>query len=136
ESLMMPTLRRNEGFLARTFRLSKETLPKWLLDREVEGEIHVATLLNGESPIGQIRARLVWDGPSIVLSGLDCRLDEMHAQGKLSLNLAKPSPAYNWAGTVENLVYRNGQLDVEGEIETSGIAENLLLNIRSRGTFE
>jgi hypothetical protein len=136
ESLMMPMLRRSEGFLARTFRLRKETLPKWLLEREVEGDIHVGSLLNGESPIGEIRARLVWDGPSVVLSGLDCRLDDMHAQGKLSLNLAKQSPSYSWSGSVENLEYRNGRLDLEGEIETSGIAENLLLNVRSQGTFE
>jgi hypothetical protein len=136
ESLMMPTLRRSEGFLARTFRLSKETLPKWLLEREVEGDIHVARLVNGESPIGEIRARLVWDGASIVLSGLDCRLADMHALGKLSLNLDKPSPAYHWTGTIENLEYRNGRLNLEGEIETNGIAENLLLNIRSQGTFE
>ncbi len=136
ESLMMPTLRRNEGFLARTFRLSKETLPKWLLDREVEGDIHVAKLVNGESPIGEIRARLVWDGANILLSGLDCRLDDMHAQGKLSLNLDKPSPVYSWTGAIENLEYRNGRLDLEGEIETSGTAQNLLLNIRSQGTFE
>jgi hypothetical protein len=136
ESLMLPTLRRSEGFLARTFRLSKETLPKWLLDRELEGDIHVVRLVNGESPIGEIRARLVWDGPAIVLSGLDCRLDDMHAQGKLTLNLDKPSPAYTWTGAIENLEYRNGQLDLEGEILTSGIAESLLLNVRSQGTFE
>ena len=136
ESLLMPTLRRNEGFLARTFRLSKETLPKWLLDREVEGEIHVTRLMNGESVIGELRARLVWDGPAILLSGLDCRLDDMHAQGKLSLNLDKSSPVYNWSGTMENIEYRNGRLDLDGDLETSGIAEKLLLNIRSQGTFE
>jgi AsmA protein len=136
ESLLMPTLRRTEGFLARTFRLRKEALPKWLLDREVEGEIHVAKLLNGELPIGEIRAHLAWDGPTILLSSLDCHLDDMHAQGKLSLDLAKSSPVYNWIGTLENLEYRNGRLDLDGELETSGIAQNLLLNIRSKGTFE
>ncbi len=136
ERLMMPTLRRNESFLARTFRLSKESLPKWLVDREVQGDIHVSRLLNGESPVGEIRARLMWDGASVVLSDLDCRLDDMHAEGNLSLNLEKPSPAYRWTGAIENLEYRNGRLDLEGEIETSGTAQNLLLNIRSHGTFE
>ena len=136
ESLMLPTLRRSEGFLARTFRLRKETLPKWLLDREVEGDIHVSRLLSGDSPIGEIRARLVWDGATILLSSLDCRLDEMHSLGKLSLDLAKPSPAYHWSGAIENLEYRNGRLDLDGELETSGIAESLLLNIRSQGAFE
>jgi hypothetical protein len=136
ETLMMPTLRRSEGFLARTFRLRTETLPKWLLDREVEGDIHVGKLWNGDAPIGQLRAHLVWDGATILLSNLDCRQDEMHAQGKLSLNLARSLPIYNWSGTLENLEYRNGRLDLDSELETSGIAESLLLNIRSQGTFE
>jgi hypothetical protein len=136
ENLMMPTLRRQESFLVRTFRLSKETLPKWLVDREVEGDIHVASLLNGETQVGEVRARLVWDGPAILLSGLDFRLDDMHAQGRLSLNLAKPSPAYSWTGAIENLEYRNGRLQLEGEIDTSGVAQNLLLNIHAEGTFE
>jgi hypothetical protein len=37
---------------------------------------------------------------------------------------------------IENMDYRNGQLDVDGELDTSGTAENLLLNLRSEGTFE
>jgi hypothetical protein len=136
ERLIMPSLRRNESFLARTFRLSKETLPKWLVDREVEGDVHISKLLNAESPIGDLRAHLIWDGPRIVLSDLICQMDEMHAQGKLTLNLAKRSPIYDWEGAIENFDYRNGRLNLDGEIETSGIAENLLLNIRSAGTFE
>ncbi len=136
ERILLPTLRRNEGFLARTFRLRKETLPKWLLDREVDGSILVNNLLNGDSPMGEFRAHLVWDGPSILLSNIDCRLGDMHATGKLALNVDQRVPAYHLAGNIENLDYRNGQLDIDGEVDTSGIAENLLLNIRSQGTFE
>jgi hypothetical protein len=132
----LPTLRRNEGFLARTFRLRKEALPKWLLDREVDGSILVNSLLNGDSPMGEFRAHLVWDGPSILLSNVDCRLGDMHATGKMTLNVDTRSPSYHLAGNIENLDYRNGQLDIDGELDTSGLAENLLLNIRSQGTFE
>jgi AsmA family len=134
ERLMLPTLRRSEGFLARTFR--KNTLPKWLQDREVDGAIQVDSLMNGDSPIGEFRAHLVWDGPSIQLSDVDCRLGDMRATGKIALNVDKRAPAYHLAGNIENLDYRNGQLDVDGELDTSGIAETLLLNIRSQGTFE
>ena len=136
ERLMLPTLRRHEGFLARTFRLRKETLPKWLEDREVEGTIHVISLLNDDSPIGELRARLSWDGPVIVLSNLDCRLGEMSATGKLSLNVGSATPKYQLIGSIENLDYRNGRLDLDGELETRGVAEELLLNLRSQGTFE
>ncbi len=134
EKLMLPALRRNEGFLARTFR--KDTLPKWLQDREVEGSLQVDRLMNGDSPMGEFRAHLVWDGPSILLSDVDCRLEDMHATGKIALSLDKRAPAYHLEGKIENLDYRNGHLDVEGELDTSGIAEALLLNIRSQGTFE
>jgi hypothetical protein len=136
EHLMLPTLRRNEGFLARTFRLRKEALPKWLQDREVEGSVQVNRLLNGEAQVGSLVARVVWDGPTILLSNVDCRMDEMHASGKMTVNLANALPSYVLSGRIENLDYRNGQLDIEGELETNGIGENLLLNIRSQGTFE
>ena len=134
EKLMLPTLRRNEGFLARTFR--KDTLPKWLQDREVEGAIQVDRLMNGDALMGEFRAHLVWDGPSILLSDVDCRLEDMRATGKIALNVNKRAPSYHLEGKIENLDYRNGRLDVEGELDTSGIAEALLLNIRSQGTFE
>jgi hypothetical protein len=136
ERLMLPTLRRNESFLARTFRLRKETLPPWLQEREVDGAIQVDRLLNGDSPLGAFRAHLVWDGPSLVLSNADCRLGDMHATGKIALSVDQRAPAYHLAGAIENLDYRNGQLDVDGELDTSGLAESLLLNIRSEGTFE
>jgi AsmA protein len=136
ERLMLPTLRRNEGFLARTFRLRRETLPVWLQEREVDGNIQVESLLNGDSPLGEFRAHLVWDGPSIVLSNADCRLGDMHATGKITLNVDQRTPTYHLAGAIENLDYRNGHLDVDGELDTSGIAESLILNIRSQGTFD
>lgn len=136
EQLMLPTLRRNEGFLARTFRLRKETLPQWLQDREVDGNVVVDSLLNGDAPLGEFHAHFVWDGPTILLSNIDCKLDDMHATGKMVLNVTKAAPSYRLTGRVENLDYRNGQLDLDGDLETSGVAENLLLNIRSQGTFE
>jgi AsmA family len=136
ERLMQPTLRRNEGFLARTFRIRKEALPKWLAERQVDGSIQVDSLLNGDSAVGEFRAHLLWDGATILLSNVDCRLDSMRATGKMSVNLSRTVPAYHLTGAVENLDYRNGQLDIEGELETSGTARDLLLNLRSKGTFE
>ncbi len=136
ERLLLPTLRREEGFLARTFRLRSAPLPKWLQEREVDGAIQVASLLNGDSPMGQIQAHLVWDGPNIILSDVDCQLDDMHATGKVTVNVAKAVPFYNLTGSIENLGYRGGELDLDGELETSGIGDSLLLNIRSDGDFK
>jgi hypothetical protein len=136
ERLMLPTLRREEGFLARTFRLRNARIPKWLEDRNVDASIQIGSLLNGDAALGHLRTHLVWDGPKIVLSDLESRMDEMRATGKVTLSLATAVPSYQLSGSIENLDYRNGQLDIDGELQTSGIGENLLLNIRSEGSFE
>ena len=73
---------------------------------------------------------------SINVSNVEWHLEDTHAIGKLSVNLAKAEPAYQLNGTMENFDYRNGQLDVDGEFITSGTGADLLINLRSKGTFE
>jgi AsmA protein len=136
ERLMLPALRRTEGFLARTFRLRDQPLPKWLAERDADITVQVPGLMSGESPLGELRAHAVWRGASINVSNLEWRLDDTRASGKMAVNLAKAEPAYQLNGTLENFDYRNGQLDVDGEFTTSGTGADLLLNLRSRGTFE
>jgi hypothetical protein len=134
EGLMLPALRRNEGFLARFRR--DQPVPKWLDDRNAEVTLQVANLMNAELPLGDLTAHAIWRGPSITVSSLNWHLDNMHASGKLSVNLSKAEPSYELTGTVENFDYRNGQLDLDGELITSGIGPALLLNLRSKGTFD
>jgi AsmA family len=136
ERLMLPSLRRTEGFLARAFRLRAQPLPRWLEERDADITLQVPGLMNGESPVGELRAHAVWHGASINVPNLEWRLENTHAAGKMSVNLAKAEPTYQLNGTVENFDYRNGQLDVDGEFMTSGIGPDLLLNLRSKGTFE
>jgi len=70
------------------------------------------------------------------VSNMEWHLDSMHATGKMSVNVAKAEPSYDLNGTVENFDYRNGQLDIDGELQTRGIGAALLLNLRSKGTFD
>jgi AsmA protein len=136
ERLMLPTLRRNEGFLARAFRLRDQPLPKWLQERDAEITLQVPGLMNGESPLGELRAHALWRGASVNVPNFEWRLANTHAAGKMSVNLAKAEPRYQLNGTLENFDYRNGQLDLNGEFVTSGVGAELLLNLRSTGTFE
>jgi AsmA family len=135
EGLMLPALSRDEGFLARAFRRD-HSLPKWLLERDVEVSLQVVKLTNGDLPLGDLSAHAVWRGPSINLSNIEWHLEGMHASGKMSVNLAKTEPSYELTGAVENFDYRNGQLDIDGELQTRGIGAALLLNLRSKGTFD
>jgi hypothetical protein len=135
ESLMLPALRRNEGFLARAFRRD-QPLPKWLEERDAEVSLQVADLLNGDLSLGDLTAHATWRGASITVSNIEWHLDDMHAAGRMSVNLARAEPSYELNGAIENFDYRNGQLDIAGELETRGIGPDLLLNLRSKGTFE
>lgn len=135
ERLLMPTLRRNEGFLARAFRRDQH-LPEWLEERDADLSVQVASLMDGDMTLGAVSARALWRGPSITISNMEWRADSMHASGKMSVNLAKAEPAYELKGTVENFDYRNGQLDIAGDLQTSGTGADLLLNLRSKGTFD
>jgi hypothetical protein len=135
EGLMLPALRRNEGFLARAFRRDQPP-PKWLEERDAEISLQVASLMNGDLPLGDLTAHATWRGASITVSKMEWHLDNMHAAGRMSVNLARPEPSYEWNGGVENFDYRNGQLDIVGEMETRGMGPDLLLNLRSQGTFD
>ncbi len=136
ERLMMPTLSRDEGFLARTFRLRKAQLPAWLAERKVEATIHVWSVAEQRRADGRsARAPVVGRTRTLQLSDLEWRQDQMLATGEVALERAGPAPAYQLTGNIENLEYRNGRLDIDGELETSGIGPSLLLNIRSHGNF-
>jgi AsmA family len=136
ERLMLPALRRTEGFLARAFRLRDQPLPKWLAERDADITLQVPDLMNDESPLGALSAHAVWRGASINVSNLEWHLEGTHAAGKMTVNLTHAEPAYQLTGSMENFDYRSGQLDVDGEFTTSGIGADLLLNLRSVGTFE
>lgn len=135
QNLLLPALRRDEGFLARAFR-RQQRLPKWLEERDADVAVQVASVLNGDAALGSLSARGIWRGPSITVSNVAWRSDDMRASGKISVNLAKADPVYQLSGTVENFDYRNGQLDVTGDLETSGTGADLLANLRSKGTFD
>ena len=135
EGLMLPALRRNESFLARTFG-RRPPLPKWLEDRSVDASIEVGKVLNGDANLGQFQARLTWLGPKITLSDAELRLETMTAAGDVTVNLTRALPSYRLIGSIENLGYRDGQLDVDGDLTTSGLGDSLLLNVQSEGTFE
>jgi len=134
QALMLPTLRRNEGFLAR-FRRGPP-LPAWLDQRNAEVSLQIASLMSGDVPLGTLAVRALWRGATITANKVDWRLSDMHASGKIAINLAKADPEFQVSGAVENFDYRNGQLDITGDLASSGLGTDLLLNLRSKGTFD
>ena len=102
ERLMLPTLRRDESFLARTFRRSSP-LPKWLEGRSLDASIQIGSVLNGDARLGQFQAHLTWLGPKITLSDAELGLDPMRAAGDVTVSLTRALPTYRLSGSIENL---------------------------------
>jgi AsmA family len=136
EQLMLPTLRREEGFLARTFGLRSAPAPKWLEQRNLDAAVEVGDLLHDDMSLGAFQAHLAWNGLTVQLSDIQGQLDDMRATGTLTVNLAQALPSYQFTGSLENFDYRDGELNVDGELTSNGIGQDLILNLRSQGMFE
>jgi hypothetical protein len=135
ERLLLPTLARQQGFLARALRLERIRIPEWLRDRSVEGTVQIRTLRSGDAIIGSVGARLTWNGARVELLDLQVKSGEMQGAGKLAVSLAGAVPRYNLTGVLRGIDYRGGSLDLDGALETSGTGGDLRTNAKSDGTF-
>lgn len=135
ERLFLPTLRRSQGLLA-NLRLRRAVIPEWLADRNIQGTVQIKSLTNGDAPVCAFGARLNWTAAVVQLSNVTCTQADMQASGRIALNLAGAQPRYKIAAHVENLDYKTGTLDLDGDFETTGTGSDFLVNTASTGTFD
>ncbi|HLK68011.1 MAG TPA: hypothetical protein VKU19_31475 [Bryobacteraceae bacterium] len=133
EAELMPTLRRSPGLLARA--LGRASLPEWLAERQLDGNLQIADLRMDDSHVQNVRARIVWDAAHVELDGLQAKLDRAEIAGRLIVNLHNERPAYKLTGSVKGLSWQSGKLDAEGTVETFGTGRQILANLTSEGTF-
>jgi len=136
EGLLAPALRRDEGFFARSLRLRRASVPNWLQHRKAEGLIRIGALTSGDITMHGVRSRVVWEGGTVQLMALQGRLDEGFFKGAGTLDITKSEPQYKFRGSVQNMLWKNGKVDLVGSVETLGSGLDLLLNLRGEGTFQ
>jgi len=135
ERLLLPTLQRSEGFLARTLGLGRAQVPPWLEERRAEGAVEIGSFSLGDLGLDQLRARLRWDGPDVEITDLEARLAEGALKGRLSVDLGRASPVYRMTANCQSLRWKGGLWDGEGLIQTSGTGADFFRNLRSQGAF-
>jgi hypothetical protein len=133
EAEWMPTLRRNNGLLARA--LGRTSLPDWLRQRAVDGTIQVDDLLIAGAHVENLRAHLLWDEARVQVDILQARLDKTALTGSLAVNLRGTRPTYRLDGKVKGMNWQGGKLDGEGAVVTSGTGLQLATNLIAEGTF-
>ena len=134
ERVLMPSLRRPESLLTR-LRLRRAVAPAWLKERNIDGTVQVKSLAFGDTVLGSVRGRLRWAGTAVAFHDLAWALGDASGTGEMTVGLAGPAPRYQLTGSLEDIAWRDGDLDVEATLETSGVGTDLLSNARMEGTF-
>jgi len=133
ETELMPTLRRNTSLIARA--LGRTGLPDWMRRMALEGAIQIDDLELAGAHLQNVRARLLWEVARVNLEAIQARLSRAALTGALSVNLRGSRPVYQLTGRLAGLSWQSGKLDTQGTLQTSGIGEELLANLKSEGIF-
>jgi hypothetical protein len=135
ERLLLPSLSRREGFLARALRLGASRVPRWLADRRAEGLLEIGSLSVGESKLAGLRAHVRWDGPAIESSDLSARWGDGVLNGQFTANLRHADPVYRLSGRFHAIPWLGTEWDGKGALESSGTGLGLLATLTLDGSF-
>jgi hypothetical protein len=131
----MPTLKRDRGLLARALGFSPAPAPEWLRDRRMDGSVGVEALHLAGINLQNVRARLIWNGTTIVLDEIKGRMENGAITGRLTADLRGARPIYHLASQLRSVVWNGGTFDAETALDTSGTGTALAANLRSEGSF-
>ena len=135
ERLLLPSLRRERGFISRTFG-RRVPLPDWLSSRRLDAQIHLAALVAGEQRAEGVDAAVAWDGGEIGVSRFKASLLEGAVTSQFRISLAEAEPAYQGHAEFDGLALRDGHVDASADWETAGIgAARLLPALQAQGRF-
>ncbi len=135
EKLLLPALRRG-NFLTYAFNFGRVPEPDWLRNMRADGIIQTSALDLGGSQFTKVRARMIWEGTRIEFTGLQALFDDAAFAGGATIRLAGRQPAYRVEGKLTGLPWRNGTIDADGTLATSGMGQDLFANLRAQGSFE
>ena len=106
--MLAPVLRRQQGFIARTLRLNRAPLPEWLSLRHAEGSVAVDAFTVAGRKLDNLKLTAQWDGVKASFPEVRFAMDEAHAAGTGSADLAYAVPMYHLNGTLEGPGIRLG----------------------------
>jgi hypothetical protein len=134
-ALLLPTLERNRGIIARALGFGRVPVPAWMHGRRVDGSIAVDALHIAGLEVEKVRGRLIWNGTSVVLADVTGGLQNGTVSGRLTIDLRGNDPVYRLAGQMKSVEWNGGTFDAEAALDTRGTGLALLTNLRSDGSF-
>jgi len=124
-----------QGFLAR-LRLGSRSLPAFIADRDLDGDLLVDQLSVNGVLMGALQARFSWQGPDLRFTSLSLRLPAGVLQGHGRVSLAGNSPTYHLNASVVGYPCKGGVLSADAAFVTAGIGSDLFSNLHATGSFD
>ena len=136
QRIFTPSAVRARGFLARTLRLGPAPLPDWLKARRADGNVSIESLKAGDWEAQVDGARVLWDGAMVRLTRIHALIDPAEVNGDLAIDLSGRTPHFRFDGKVQEVAYKNGQLDFEGDLEADGLGAQVLSSAHAEGCLK
>jgi hypothetical protein len=135
ERLLLPSLDRSRGLLARALSLGRPSLPDWLSSRRLDGTLQIGSLNLADAEVRDLQTHLVWDGAKAEFEDVHARLDGGRVTARLAVNMRGSRPAYRLQASVKGADWKSGKIDTETVLESSGSGLDLLSRLHASGTF-
>lgn len=136
ERMLLPTLRRERGFLARTLKLRAGSIPEWLANRQVDGTLRIGQLSSGALAWKDVTTHVIWDGPNVQFQNLNANMDEGSLKGTVSVDLSGNDPRYRLRGQAKGITWQGGEVDLSGKFDALGTGSDLLQSLQGEGSFQ
>ena len=134
QAVLLPALRRG-GFLSYAFNFGRVPQPGWLRDMRAEGTIQIGSLAFPGLAVKNVKTTAVWDGAEVKLTGIQAHVNDAALTGAATIHLAGRQPRYELNGTLANFPWQGGAITATAKLQTSGMSDDLLANLRAEGTF-
>jgi len=134
ERILLPSLSRRRGLLARTLRLASPP-PDWLRSRRAEGVVEIGALAAADWEWKGIHGKVIWDGLHIKIQDLAAAFNGGTISGDLTIDLSKSAPAYVLDGALRGVAWREGMVEAEGQLRTYGLGADVIANLAGKGCF-
>jgi hypothetical protein len=135
EALFRPVLEHSTNLIDLALSLGRTHVPDWLRAMHAEGSIQADTLLIAGSALHRVRTRVQWDGTQALFPELQARLTEGTLTGRVALDLREAAPRYTASAKVNGLAWQNGRVGGTLHLETSGVGQDTLANLKLEGDF-
>ncbi|HEX4170084.1 MAG TPA: AsmA family protein [Bryobacteraceae bacterium] len=126
---------RSDSLWAR-LRFLRRSLPSWLSNRNLEGDLAVDQLMAGGQPLGALRSHFVWEGAKLRFGEVGLTLPQGKVSGRGTVDLASFSPHWQFAAEATNYPWGGGSLNAVGQFASTGAGKDLLRNLQAEGSFE